>query len=116
MIEIHIWQILAASLVFFIVGLYIGVVSSNKPKGEQVNHPAHYKKNGKECIEVMEEQFGPLAVYHFCICNSFKYKWRAGLKEGNSADQDFKKSEWYYNYSKKLVDRYPNQLKVQRFG
>ena len=51
MIEIHIWQILAASLVFFIVGLYIGVVSSNKPKGEQVNHPAHYKKNGKECID-----------------------------------------------------------------
>ena len=111
MIEIHIWQILAASLVFFIVGLYIGVVSSNKPKGEQVNHPAHYKKNGKECIEVMEEQFGPLAVYHFCICNSFKYKWRAGLKEGLR-----KFAEWYYNYSKKLVDRYPNQLKVQRFG
>jgi hypothetical protein len=112
MIEIHIWQILAASLVFFIVGLYIGVVSSNKPKGEQVNHPAHYQKNGKECIEVMEEKYGPMAVYNFCICNSFKYEWRAGEKDGNSTEQDLAKAKWYREYAIKLFNKYPDIFNI----
>lgn len=76
-----------------------------KPKKEQVNHPAHYQKNGKECIVAMEEEFGPLAVYHFCKLNAFKYRWRAGLKDDNSVEQDNKKAEWYDAYAKKLFDR-----------
>lgn len=110
MIEIHIWQILAVSLVFFIIGLYIGIVSSNKPKGEQVNHPAHYQKNGKECIEVMEEEFGPKPVYWFCRLNSFKYKWRAGFKDDNSTEQDLAKAKWYTNYADKLNYKHNNTL------
>ena len=80
---------------------------------EQVNHPAHYQKNGRECIDVMIEKFGVRAVINFCECNQFKYEWRAGLKEGNSADQDLAKAKWYENKAnelrKNLLDEYlPN--------
>lgn len=71
---------------------------------EQVNHPAHYKKDGKECIELMREEYGDDAVYNFCICNAFKYKFRAGYKAGNSMEQDLAKALWYKNYADKLMD------------
>lgn len=71
---------------------------------EQVNHPAHYQKNGRECIDVMIEKFGTEAVINFCECNQFKYEWRAGMKEGNSAEQDLAKAEWYKNKAKELRD------------
>ena len=69
---------------------------------EQVNHPEHYLKNGKECIDCMIEEYGAEAVINFCICNAYKYKWRAGLKEGNSKEQDLAKAEWYLNKAKEL--------------
>lgn len=69
---------------------------------EQVNHPAHYQKNGKECIDVMVERFGFTATIHFCELNTFKYEWRAGEKEGNSKEQDLKKAEWYRNKAREL--------------
>lgn len=74
---------------------------------EQVNHPAHYQsKNGKECIEVMREKFGDDAVFNFCICNAFKYRFRAGNKEGNPAEQDLAKAKWYEEYAKKINENY----------
>lgn len=71
---------------------------------EQVNHPAHYQKDGKECIDVMIEKFGVQAVIDFCICNDFKYKWRAGKKNGNTSEQDLAKAAWYRNKAKELED------------
>lgn len=71
---------------------------------EQVNHPAHYKKNGKECIDLMREEYGDDAVYNFCICNAFKYKFRAGYKAGNSMEQDLAKANWYKNYADRLME------------
>lgn len=91
----------------YIFGRYIKL---NISKKEQVNHPAHYQKNGKECIEVMEEQFGPKAVYWFCVLNAFKYKWRAGYKAGNDYDQDQAKAKWYTNYADKLNSIHNNTL------
>ena len=76
----------------------------NTTLAEQVNHPAHYKKDGKECIELMRETYGDDAVYNFCICNAFKYKSRAGYKAGNSMEQDLAKALWYKNYADKLMD------------
>ena len=73
---------------------------------EQVNHPAHYLKGGRECIDVMVEKFGTRAVIDFCICNQFKYEWRAGLKEGNSKDQDLAKAKWYKDKAKELIVEY----------
>ena len=91
------------SIVALVLGYIFGrYIKLNIFKKEQVNHPAHYQKNGKECIEVMEEQFGPKAVYWFCWLNSFKYKWRAGFKDDNSKKQDLAKARWYDNYEDKL--------------
>lgn len=69
---------------------------------EQVNHPSHYLKNGRECIDVMIEKFGVEAVINFCDCNQFKYEWRAGLKEGNSAETDRAKAAWYRKKAEEL--------------
>jgi len=64
---------------------------------EQVNHPSHYQ--GKhECIEVMRVMFGDEAVKGFCRYKAFKYRFRAGKKDGNSAAQDIAKAEWYEGY------------------
>lgn len=87
-----------------------------KQNTQQVNHPSHYQKNGKECIEVMEEQFGPKAVYYFCILNDFKYKWRAGFKYGNSYKQDIAKAKWYDEYAKKIYAKYPKEFNIERYN
>lgn len=71
---------------------------------KNVDHPSHYNKPGKkECIEEMRERFGDLAVYWFCKLNAFKYNYRDGDKEGNSAEQDAAKADWYDNYGDGLV-------------
>ena len=97
------------SIITLILGYCFGrYIKLNISKKEQVNHPAHYQKNGKECIEVMEEEFGPKAVYWFCRLNCFKYEWRAGFKNDNSKEQDLKKAEWYATYAYNLLYKYPN--------
>ena len=70
---------------------------------EQVNHPSHYQKNGKECIDCMIDEFGIKAVIDFCMCNAYKYRWRAGLKEGNSKEQDLAKAQWYIKKAEELL-------------
>ena len=67
-----------------------------------VNHPEHYQKDGKECIDVMVEDFGKDAVVAFCKLNAFKYRWRAGLKDGNTAETDEQKALWYDKKAEEL--------------
>lgn len=70
---------------------------------DMVNHPAHYNVAGrKECIVEMEEIFGTEAVINFCELNAYKYRYRAGLKEGNSRIQDEMKAQYYEDYALKL--------------
>lgn len=57
------------------------------------------KTKHKECIIEMQEIYGEYAVFCFCILNVYKYNYRAGLKEGNSAESDFKKAVWYMDYA-----------------
>ena len=58
---------------------------------DNVNHPSHY--TGKyECIDVMQDVFGNEATDNFCLCNAFKYIWRARKKNGL---EDVKKAVWY---------------------
>ena len=98
-------------IITLILGYCFGrYIKLNIFKKEQVNHPAHYQRGGKECIEVMEEEFGPKAVYWFCMLNSFKYCWRAGEKDGNSTEQDLAKAKWYTNYADKLNKKHNNVL------
>ena len=59
-----------------------------------VNHPSHYESGQFECIEVMMETQGKIAVQSFCICNAFKYLYRHRNKNGL---EDVKKALWYIN-------------------
>ena len=59
---------------------------------DNVNHPSHYETGKFECIDVMIETQGIEAVKNFCICNAFKYLYRAKKKNGL---EDYKKAQWY---------------------
>ena len=60
---------------------------------ETVDHPDHY--NREDAIEAIDEMvmvFGKEAVKNFCLCNVWKYRYRASDKNGN---EDILKSDWY---------------------
>ena len=70
---------------------------------EAVNHPSHYnRENAMECIDEMVLVFGEEAVENFCICNAWKYRYRAADKNG---EEDLKKSDWYLNKYKELKEK-----------
>ena len=52
-----------------------------------------------ECIDEMILVFGKEAVKHFCLCNAWKYRYRAADKNG---EEDLKKSDWYLSKYKEL--------------
>ena len=65
---------------------------------ESVNHPAHYYNGLYECIDLMREIYGDEMVRSFCILNAYKYRFRAGKKQGAAAKDDIAKAEWYEQY------------------
>ena len=70
---------------------------------DNVNNPKHYAgSTSLECIECMRVAFGEDAVYHFCLCNAFKYLWRYKNKNGA---EDIDKARWYLNYVQRDIDR-----------
>ena len=75
-------------------------------KCANVDHPEHYQ-GSHECIDLMREIYGDEAVRHFCICNAYKYRFRAGKKRGESAEQDLAKAEWYERYVMDVVPQNP---------
>lgn len=78
-------------------GKYINVDLKTTDK---VDHPQHYtRENAIECIEEMILVFGEEAVATFCLLNCWKYRYRAGDKNGN---EDIKKSDWYMNKYREL--------------
>lgn len=40
---------------------------------------------------------GDDAVLDFCSGNALKYLWRMGKKDGNTAEMDAAKAQWYIN-------------------
>lgn len=73
-----------------------------KVKGDPVNHPAHYEREGAmECIDEMLLIFGKEAVMNFCLCNAWKYRYRASAKNG---DEDYSKSDWYLRKYRELKE------------
>jgi len=69
----------------------------NKVKGE------HYDKSGIEAIKLIEsvvsrEKLPRKAAY--CVGNAIKYLLRAGLKEGESWEDDVAKAENYLHRSR----------------
>ena len=66
---------------------------NEKAEVDMVNYPPHYtRKNAMECIDEMELIFGKQAVMNFCLCNVWKYRFRANAKNG---EEDLRKSDWY---------------------
>lgn len=64
-----------------------------EPVHDVIHHPNHYCREGAmESIDEMVLLFGEEVVKHFCLCNIFKYRTRAMLKNG---EEDLKKSDWY---------------------
>ena len=69
---------------------------------DDVNHPSHYnREDAMECIEEMVLIFGKEAVKNFCLCNVWKYRYRAADKNG---EKDLKKSDWYMAKYKELSE------------
>ena len=61
---------------------------------DNVSHPAHYQGE-YECIDLMRAIFGDEAVRGFCICNAYKYRFRANMKNG---EEDLQKAQYYERY------------------
>lgn len=61
-------------------------------KRDMINHPDHYTDGGIECIDEMIYVFGKEVVMNFCLCNVWKYRYRALAKNGQ---EDIEKSKWY---------------------
>ena len=59
---------------------------------DTVNHPEHYESGSYECIDEMIAVFGMSVVANFCLCNVWKYRYRALLK---GSEEDMKKSDGY---------------------
>lgn len=63
---------------------------------ERVNHPSHYQ-GAYECIDIMKAMYGEYETMVFCKLNVYKYRFRAGKKDGSSLEEDLKKATWYEN-------------------
>ena len=70
-------------------------------KYDNVN-PSHYKDGDKEVWEMMIDVYGLDAYLNFCLLNAFKYRMRAGKKQGADYSDDIKKAIWYETQAKKL--------------
>lgn len=83
--------------------LRAGVFDDDSTDDEDVvNYPKHYTNGGMECIDEMLLIFGEETVAHFCLCNAWKYRYRALSKNGQ---EDIDKSHWYINKYKELVEK-----------
>ena len=70
-----------------------------EPAQDAVSHPSHYSAHSIECIVEMLVLFGLDNFITFCQMNVWKYRYRAGNKANNSADQDNAKADRYIEYA-----------------
>lgn len=83
------------------------VEEEKEENGNAVDHPTHYQ--GKhECIDIMRALFGDEMVKGFCMCNAYKYRFRADKKNGA---EDIKKAEWYEDYLIKMQEEQEEKRK-----
>lgn len=53
-------------------------------------NPQHYKRNGRECFDVMKDM--GVDVTHLCMGNIIKYLYRY---KGKGGVEDLEKANWY---------------------
>lgn len=63
--------------------------------------PAHYQQGKRQTLDEMIIIFGLEAVKSFCLCNVYKYKSRAGLKNGQ---EDLAKADRYLTFYEHLCE------------
>lgn len=70
-------------------------------KVDMINHPKHYcREDAIECLDEMRLVFGDDLVAAFCLCNVWKYRYRAASK---GQEEDLKKSDFYMRKYKELI-------------
>ena len=71
----------------------------------EISHPTHYNIPGRrECLVEMEEDYGVLTAVMYCLTSAYKYEYRAGAKQGETAEDDLSKAKWLVEYAEKLID------------
>lgn len=81
---------------------------------DMVNRPPHYnREGGMESIDEMILVFGKEAVKNFCLCNVWKYRYRAADKNGQ---EDLKKSDWYMRKYKELCADKVSSLTINNWS
>lgn len=70
---------------------------------DQIN-PKHYQASGLETWEMMLKIWGKEAFIKHCEMCAFKYRMRAGLKQGASVETDLAKANWYEAKAKMLAN------------
>ena len=63
------------------------------PEPDMVDQPQHRRQHAMECIDEMVEVFGADAVISYCMCNVWKYRYRAPYK--GKAEEDNAKADRY---------------------
>ncbi len=83
-----------------------------RPNRDEVNHPTHYCREGAmECFDEMLLIFGKDTVSKFCLCNAWKYRYRAADKNGA---EDLAKSDWYMAKYRELTGSVEDVFKCSR--
>lgn len=81
---------------------YTTEAAASKKAEDMVNKPKHYcRENAMQCIDEMIMLFGKETVMDFCLCNAWKYRYRAADKNGA---EDIAKSDWYLRKYKELQE------------
>lgn len=81
---------------------------------DSVNKPKHYnREGGMESIDEMVLVFGREAVKNFCLCNVWKYRYRAADKNG---EEDLRKSDWYMRKYKELCADEISSLTIPKWS
>lgn len=63
---------------------------------DMVNHPPHYKlANGMESKDIVQLVLTPEEYKGWCKGNALKYQFRAGKKDPNKTEEDYKKAIWF---------------------
>ena len=73
-------------------------------------NPDHYKKGGKEVIEMMEDIWGVEKLIAHCEMCAFKYRMRLGEKPGQPINRDLEKANWYENKANELREKQEKDL------
>ena len=78
-----------------------GPIKKEMVEYDYVN-PSHYKKGGKEVIDMMLDIWGAEKLIAHCEMNSFKYRMRLGEKPDQPIQRDLDKAQWYELKAKEL--------------